>query len=70
MAKDIVTLPYAPEREVICPACGRPSTEYHPAERYGRCFDPPLGCGFRWKLEPYKVRIGLPWHWFGRRTRG
>jgi hypothetical protein len=61
----MIVLPYAPENTSLCPSCGRPTTEYHPAERAGRCYDPPEGCGFRWRFEPYTVEVGRPWWWTG-----
>lgn len=56
-----VILPHRREWESLCPSCGSPSTEYHPVERYGRCYDPPMGCGFRWTFQHYSVPVGRPW---------
>jgi DNA-directed RNA polymerase subunit RPC12/RpoP len=52
--RPIVTLPYDPRLEALCPSCGSPGTEYHPAERYGRCHT----CGFRWVFAPYRRTFG------------
>lgn len=46
--KAVVYLPYDERREVFCPDCESPGTEWHPAERWGWCHQ----CGCQWKLYP------------------
>lgn len=48
-----LTIPYRQVHESLCPFCWSPATEYHPAERYGRCH----ACGGRWRFEPYTLHL-------------
>jgi hypothetical protein len=43
-----MTLPYDERHTHHCPFCNSLDTEYHPAQRWGRCHSP--GCGRDWNL--------------------
>lgn len=65
--KPIVYLPHDQRREVFCPDCESPGTEWHPAESWGLCHQ----CGAQWKLYPVArwVEIGAELGKLGQRTQ-